>query len=224
MRFNLKQFLEEESQKEYFINLQNALNNENKEIVPSKNNWYKAFDLDWYNIQIIILGQDPYYTPNTADGLAFSTNDKKIPSSLKNIFKEIKATYPHSVFETNNLDYWKQQGILLSNTKLTTVLNQALAHENIGWEIFVTNAIKKILELNENVIFLCFGQKALKFIENLNTKQHFVLHTSHPSGLSCYRGFSGSNIFLEANNILKSLNKKTIDWSTKIVKYKEIYE
>ncbi|MCU4117399.1 uracil-DNA glycosylase [Mycoplasma zalophi] len=217
MNYNLQKFLKEESQKEYFINLQKKLQSENQQIVPEIKNWYRAFELDWNNVKVIILGQDPYYTKGTADGLAFSTNDKKIPSSLKNIFKEIKANYSEATFETNSLEYWKQQGILLSNTKLTTVLDKALAHEKIGWEIFVTNAIKKILELNENVIFLSFGQKAQKFIENLHLDQHYVLQTSHPSGLSCYRGFLGSNIFLKANLILKSINKKTIDWSTKKV-------
>jgi uracil-DNA glycosylase len=42
------------------------------------------------NTKVVILGQDPYYTPNTANGLAFSVNpDQPLPKSLINIYQEL---------------------------------------------------------------------------------------------------------------------------------------
>ncbi|CRH46790.1 uracil-DNA glycosylase [Mycoplasmopsis arginini] len=72
--------------------------------VPSKELIFAAFDnFDFDNLKLVIIGQDPYPTNNNADGLAFSTNNLKTPASLKNIFLEIKNSYPNSTFLTNNL-------------------------------------------------------------------------------------------------------------------------
>jgi uracil-DNA glycosylase len=42
-----------------------------------------------------------------------------------------------------------------------------------------------------------------------------VLKTSHPSPLSAYRGFLGSNIFIECNEKLRQLNLPEIEWLKK---------
>ncbi len=63
-----------------------------KNIYPSKENIFRAFKLTSHeNLKVIIIGQDPYPGKNIADGLAFSSMDKKVPASLKNIFKELNS-------------------------------------------------------------------------------------------------------------------------------------
>ena len=61
-----------------------------KTIYPDKQNIFASFN--FFNIKdtkVVIIGQDPYYKPNQANGLAFSVNDYvKLPKSLINIFKE----------------------------------------------------------------------------------------------------------------------------------------
>ena len=44
-------------------------------------------------VKVVILGQDPYHGPNQAMGLSFSvpTTQTKLPPSLRNIYKELKA-------------------------------------------------------------------------------------------------------------------------------------
>ncbi|QJG67262.1 uracil-DNA glycosylase [Mycoplasma phocoenae] len=215
MKFNFNEFLNNEKEKEYFKKLINLLNNENRKIVPSKDKWFNAFDMDFNELKVVIIGQDPYFLPNVADGMAFSTESIKTPVSLRNIFKEIKNSYPNVSLKTNNLNYWKQQGILLINTTLTTVENLALAHKDWGWETFVSNALESINQHNENIVYILLGKKAMDFVKNMDLQKQHILSTSHPSGLSAYRGFIGSNIFKKTNDYLLSINKKEIDWSTK---------
>jgi uracil-DNA glycosylase len=60
-------------------------------IYPSKELIFRVFQMDVYDIKILLLGQDPYHNPNQANGLSFSVNnDITIPPSLKNIYKEIQ--------------------------------------------------------------------------------------------------------------------------------------
>lgn len=68
---------------------------------------------------MVILGQDPYYNPNQAMGLAFSINPGTTnPKSLNNIFKELKNDL--GIERTNgNLEDWHKQGVFLLNTALS---------------------------------------------------------------------------------------------------------
>ena len=85
--------LEEEYKKEYFRNLVNFVNEVyNKEVVfPPKSEILRALSLTSYkDTKVVILGQDPYHGIGEANGLSFSVNDGvKLPTSLKNIFKDI---------------------------------------------------------------------------------------------------------------------------------------
>ena len=53
---------------------------------------YRVFRLTQpQDVRVVILGQDPYHGPGQAMGMAFSVPAqlKKLPPSLKNIFKDI---------------------------------------------------------------------------------------------------------------------------------------
>jgi uracil DNA glycosylase len=57
-------------------------------ITPSPNDIFNFARLTPYNkVKAVIVGQDPYYTEGCANGLAFSSNAKKIPPSLRNVYK-----------------------------------------------------------------------------------------------------------------------------------------
>lgn len=213
MKFNFEDFLKEQKKEKYWNNIEKIL--KIKRIVPKAEQIFNAFDdFDFNNIKLVILGQDPYPTNNNADGLCFSTNNEKTPSSLKNIFIEIKNTYPNAKLDSNNLNNWKKQGVLLLNTILTTEENKTLAHKNLGWEIFNINLLNKLLEGNKNILFLAMGKDASDFMKKINVNKENIFETPHPSPLSCWRGFLGSNIFKKINEKLKNLNKTEIDWST----------
>lgn len=99
--------------------LMDMLDNSSKIIYPSPENIFRVFDINPQDIKVVILGQDPYYNPGQAMGLAFSVNpDVKTPKSLINIFKELKSDL--GIERTNpDLTDWHEQGVFLLNTALS---------------------------------------------------------------------------------------------------------
>ena len=64
----------------------------NKIICPPYNEIFNAFKYcSFSSTKVVIFGQDPYFQKDIANGLAFSARkNQPIPSSLKNIYKEIR--------------------------------------------------------------------------------------------------------------------------------------
>ncbi len=186
------------------------------EYLPSKENWFFALeDFDFDNLNVVILGQDPYHTKGVAHGLAFSSLATNTPPSLRNIFDCIKKDYPKTVFASNNLTNWKNQGVLLLNPILTVSPSKPLSHKNLGWETFSLNLLKTLVNQYSNIIFVILGKNSLDFLSSIDLKNQITLKTSHPSPFSAHLGFNDSHIFKKINQYLIKLNKKPIDWSTK---------
>ncbi len=212
-----KKILKIEKKKQYFIKLIKFIKNEykNKNIFPNKKNILKSLKYTKFNkIKIVIIGQDPYYKKNQAQGLAFSISKKtKITESIKNIYKEIKNEYPnYNIPKHGCLKKWAKQGILLLNSILTVEENKPLSHKNIGWEKFTNNIILYINKYLKKIIFMLWGKYSQKKLNLINKKKHIVLCTSHPSPLSFNKGFNKCNHFKYANQILKKQKKKPIKW------------
>ena len=161
------------------------------------------------DLKVVILGQDPYHGPNQAHGLCFSVpTGVKLPPSLQNIFKELKADLGIAK-ETNdgNLEAWAAQGIFLLNTTLTVCEGQAMSHKDIGWENFTDQVIRVISSIKEKVIFVLWGSHAQSKIPLIDNK-HFIIKSPHPSPLSAHRGFFGSKPFSKINSLLNT----ELDW------------
>ncbi|WP_416737966.1 uracil-DNA glycosylase [Mycoplasmopsis meleagridis] len=212
MKNSFLEFLKEECKKEYFAQMLHKiehLEKSGKKILPVKKLWFRAFNYCEINdIKVIILGQDPYYIDNMADGLAFSSNLNITPKSLINIKEEIRKDYPETIFETNSLVSWAKQGILLLNTILTVIENRPLSNKNIGWEIFTSNLLNKFVELKKPIVLVLWGEKAKQFYENnINKNNNFkILNFSHPSPLSYKTGkkpFYNSHCFKLINDLLE---------------------
>ena len=142
------------------------------------------------NIKAVIIGQDPYHEKGQADGLAFSfsAEGKKLPPSLKNIFRELNGDNNNLLEKTPDLSSWVEKGIFLLNSILTVKEGKALSHEGKGWEIFTSEVIKFITNKNRGLCFLLWGKYAHdkeEFIQNKDF-QH-IIRTSHPSPLSARR-------------------------------------
>ncbi|AZG68499.1 uracil-DNA glycosylase [Mycoplasma struthionis] len=214
MSFNFETFLKTEENKEYFKTIKEILNLKN--LCPKKENIFNAFkNFNFETLKVIIIGQDPYPNIEDAHGLAFSSLNKKTPASLKNIFKVIKQDYKDVDFKTNNLENWKNQGVLLLNMILSTEIGFSLKHKNKGWETFNINLLNKLNTEYSNIIYVILGNQAKKFVSKLiNLNNQIILETSHPSPLSCNKGFLDSRIFYLVNEELKKLNKEIIKWDT----------
>jgi uracil-DNA glycosylase len=212
-----EEIFNQERQKEYFKNLQLFLDQEyqNKNIFPPKNKIFNAFDLTPFEqIKVVILGQDPYHGKDQAQGLAFSTPEHiKNPPSMVNILKEIKQEFDcESSCSNGDLTPWAKSGVLLINTILTVEESKPKSHSKKGWEIFTDTIIKTISDYKQNVIFLLWGNPSISKAKLIDKSKHFILTAPHPSPLSAFRGFFGSDCFKQTNEILKTLNKDTIKW------------
>lgn len=184
-------------------------------VFPSEHQTFQAFKLAPQNkVKVVILGQDPYHTPGVANGLAFSTKNKTIPPSLKNIFLEIHEDIGIPIPWHGDLTHWSEQGVLLLNSILTVQEGIPLSHESLGWEKFTDKVIEKVSDQG-NIVFMLWGSKAQEKKEIINRCDNLILTTTHPSPYSAKYGFFGCRHFSKCNAWLKSKGLKEIDWSVK---------
>ena len=114
--------LKDELNKDYFKDLLNTINNlyNEKTIYPKKDDIFNAFKLDYNDVKVVILGQDPYHGEGEAHGFAFSCLKTPIPPSLKNIYKELYSDLGiKKDMNDGNLIPWFKQGVMLLNSTLT---------------------------------------------------------------------------------------------------------
>ena len=110
------ELFKEEFAKPYFKQLKQFLveRYDAVRVFPPKRLILNAFDNTAYDdVNVVILGQDPYYNPGQAMGMSFSVPDGvSAPMSLVNIFKEIQDdTGSPSAIVGGNLTPWARQEI-----------------------------------------------------------------------------------------------------------------
>ena len=165
-------------------------------------------------VKVVILGQDPYHGEGEAHGLAFSVaRGVKIPVSLHNICTEITRDLGVTHAPHGNLEHWARQGVLLLNTTLTVRKDAAGSHAGRGWEMLTTAILRHLGQPGPPRAFLLWGKPAQGYARFVAQPPHLVLATSHPSGLSAWRGFRGCGHFSAANRFLAEAGRGTIDWS-----------
>jgi len=210
------ELLKEEYKKDYFIKLQKFIIEEykNKTIYPKMSEIFNAFYKTSYeNVKVVILGQDPYHGENEAEGLSFSVKvGIQKPPSLINIFSELKDDLGIDPPNHGSLVSWAMQGVLLLNSTLTVVKDNARSHYGKGWEIFTDEVIKIINKKETPVVFILWGSDARSKKSLITNKKHLIIESAHPSPLSAYRGFFGSHPFSKTNNFLEKNGIKPINW------------
>lgn len=161
-------------------------------------------------VKVVILGQDPYYTPGKADGLAFSIPDSfgGRLDSLGNIFREIETDLHLSRSKTS-LDDWAHQGVLLLNTALSVPPGQPKAHAKLGWSSLVEQVLHRLGDRPR--AYLLWGGPAQLYRPHI-TCNPLILASAHPSPLSARRGFFGSRPFSTVNQWLMSRGETPIYW------------
>lgn len=209
--------LNPEFSKPYYKELYRFVQSEyNQRIIyPPSNDIFNAFhSTPLEKVKVVLLGQDPYHNEKQAHGMSFSVlpEQKEIPPSLQNIFKELEEDigcyYPNNGY----LKKWADQGVLLLNTVLTVRAHQANSHQGKGWEKFTDAVIEIINQQDRPIVFFLWGRPAQNKKVMLNNPKHLILTAPHPSPLSAYRGFFGCHHFSQANEFLKKYGEKPIDW------------
>ena len=182
--------------------------------------------VDFENVKVLIIGQDPYPNIEDAHGLAFSKKTGKCPASLKNIFTRIKEET--GIENTNaNLTHWAQQGVLLLNRALTFTKTETLAKRVKFWAPVVDGIIEKLLNRNTPLVVILWGNQANEIEQFYHTKDNIlVLRSSHPSNMGNAKNtpimdgkipaFTQAKLFSKCNEFLKQNGLKEIDWSTQL--------
>lgn len=177
-----------------------------QEILPNRGDVFRAFRFPLDDIQVLILGQDPYPGPGVADGLAFSSAAKVIPASLRNIFKEYSDDLGYVAPASADLSRWAEHGVLLLNRTLTTAIGERNAHSAKGWMRFTYEVAQYLAE--RKVVAILWGANARELAPLFDA----CIESPHPSPLSARRGFFGSKPFSRVNQILRESGRKPIDW------------
>ena len=179
------------------------------------------------SIKVVILGQDPYHSPELAQGLAFSIpktipiQSREFPSSLRNMNKALVIEGFGSL-RHGDLSHWAKQGALLLNTALSVRLREANSHAQLGWKPFVQILIQKLSSSRSGLVWLLWGGHAQSLEEYIqNPEQHLILKSSHPSGLGVYKTaqpfiYPGDQRscghFTKTNDYLLAHQQHAIEW------------
>ncbi len=180
-----------------------------KEIAPPYELVFRALTSSLENTRVVIFGQDPYPTQGHAHGLAFSVDSKvsPLPASLRNIYKELESDVQVKR-ESGDLSDWTDQGVMLINRVLTTDTGKSLAHEKLGWQ-GLTETVARVLG-QRDVIAVLWGKSAQELHRYF--KDENIVSSVHPSPLSAYRGFFGSQPFSQVNAKLLAKGFTPINW------------
>ncbi len=181
----------------------------NTAVAPDYKLIFRALSRPIDSTRVVIFGQDPYPTKGVAHGLAFSVDSsvEKLPPSLRNIYKELQADL--GVTRTNgDLSDWADQGVMLVNRILSSEVGKSMAHNTLGWQQ-ITETVAQLLG-DRDVIAVLWGSSALELKKYF--KEGSVISSVHPSPLSAYRGFFGSQPFSKINTKLREKGLKEITW------------
>lgn len=180
------------------------LRREGHQILP-KSDIFRALALTPLDkVRVVILGQDPYHTPDIANGLAFSVNQGiPLPPSLQNIFEELEKDIGCRYPDHGDLSSWAFQGVLLLNTSLTVEAGKPGSHKDIGWAPLIEDIIRHL----PGRVWILWGNHARSF-KSMIPEPLGIIESAHPSPLSAHKGFFGSEPFSRANKYLK----EPINW------------
>jgi len=206
--------LDEQKKKPYMKKLMLFVKEQREKgaVFPLAKDIFNVFRYTEYNkIKVVILGQDPYHSSNTADGLAFSSKDTKTPPSLLNVFAEIKSDfyttapeislYPKP-FVSSNLRQWAAQGVFLLNTVMSVNKGAANSHQGKGWETFTASVVSHLSSHPDPLVFMLWGKNAKSYTKYITDEKHMVLMAAHPSPYSADDGFFGCSHFSRANKFI----------------------
>jgi uracil-DNA glycosylase len=130
-----------------------------------------------------------------------------LPASLRNIFKELESDVGIKR-GSGDLTDWSNQGVMLINRTLTTQPGISLAHRKFGWEL-ITETVARVLG-QRDVVAVLWGGSAMELKPYF--REDLIVSSVHPSPLSAYRGFFGSQPFSKVNSILIANGIDAITW------------
>ena len=185
------------------------LSNDNKKFTPPLKQVFRAFEECPYdNLQVVIIGQDPYPQLGVADGISFScSNTNKLQPSLKFILQEVDRTVydNHVISEDLDLKRWSNQGVLMLNTALTTEVSIIGSHYDI-WRPFTTYLLDWLNINKSELVYVYMGKKAEEW-SSMTDDTNIKYFVKHPASAA----YSGSK--WDSKDLFNKINAhKKIIW------------
>lgn len=190
---------------------------------PRRELLFSALDaVDFSDVKVCILGQDPYPQQKFATGVAFDIprGNKFWPRTLCSIMQEYQSDLSYSLPSNGSLYRWLEQGVLLWNVcpfysegfRYNKVYNvcQDWPYRGLTEEI-----LRKLNLVDHGIVFAFLGSLAYTFIDMVDQDSNPTIVTSHPSprgSWSSKHPFRNSRLFSTINAKLTRLNYETIDW------------
>jgi len=208
--------------KPYLTSLDAFLRSQNRRAFYPANDddIFRAFALTLGKVDVVILGQDPYYSAGQATGLAFAVRTGvREPSSLENIFRVLSCNgYVRPT--RSDLTCWERQGVLLLNCILTVADGKPNSHRRSGsWTHFTKQALQLVAERNSHAVYCLWGARAddkRPFLIKNGVSKEKILTASHPSPrtwrdqLRGHPSFATCTHFSDVNRLLSPTK---INWS-----------
>lgn len=196
---------------------------------------FRVFEMPVKDIKVVILGQEPYPLPRTANGLAYGVKkDAKSPNILEKIRREVVSTVYWSLEQSDEwdtLEKWEKQGVFLLNTALTVETGKAHSHKS-NWRNFIETVVSYISHVNP-CVWMLWGANPVSFITKIENpliaskydretieeiivddRLNYVIPGSHPASTFFENAddtFSNDGFHL-TNTILRLKSLGTINW------------
>ena len=182
--------------------------------LPAGDAILRAFSTPVDDVRVLIVGQDPYPTPDHPIGLSFAVapDVRPLPRSLQNIYRELVDDLGVARPKTGDLTPWTSRGVMLLNRVLTVQAGNPGSHRGKGWEDFTECAIRGLVQRPDApLVAILWGRDAQSLQPMLEDTP--VIASAHPSPMSADRGFFGSRPFSRANELLEELGDDPVDWA-----------
>jgi len=192
-----------------------------KKLAPASSNTFRVFkEVDYNDLQCVVLCMDPYFTfvnnEPIASGVALDCSvTGKLQPSLRNFYSGIEEelysglTLERDLTQTD-LSYLSKQGVMMLNAALTVEKDKAGSHIAI-WNTFTTFLLKEVIAPT-GVPILFLGKEAQSY-RPLVEKTNYCYSLSHPASASYNGGiWKTEEVFKKINKHIWESNKEIIHW------------
>lgn len=181
--------------------------------LPAGETIFRAFQRPFAEVEVLIVGQDPYPTPGHPIGLSFAVERhiRPVPRSLQNIYRELATDVGAPTPAHGDLSAWADQGVMLLNRVLTVQPGSSGSHRSKGWERITDAAIRALVARHTPLVAILWGRDAQALTPLLGATP--IVKSVHPSPLSASGGFFGSKPFSTANALLEAQGGRPVDWA-----------
>jgi uracil-DNA glycosylase len=187
-----------------------------KRFTPPLKHIFRAFEeCPVKDLQVVIVGQDPYPQFGVADGISFSCgNTMQLQPSLSYILNAVNDTvYDGKQISTDpDLVRWSNQGILMLNIALTTTVGKSGQHYQI-WKPFLAYLFDYLSWHVNGLVYIYLGKEAKEWADCVNDN-NYKLFATHPASAAYqkFRSWDCQDVFNKTSEIILKNNDYKIIW------------